>query len=83
MLTPLLLLLPLLLQFGTVLDDPLDYYGGRLSAKERKATLTEQLLADAELTHSRKKRYAGLQVRGGYRHGPAWVRLGAVCCEWA
>ena len=48
---------------GIVVDDPLDYYGGRLTQQERKATLTEQLLADAELTHTRKKRYGKLQVR--------------------
>jgi hypothetical protein len=52
-----------LLQMGTVVDNPLDYYGGRLTQQERKATLTEQLLADADLTHLRKKRYGKLQVR--------------------
>lgn len=34
---------------------------GRLRAKQRKATLTEELLADAELTRTRKKRYGALQ----------------------
>jgi hypothetical protein len=51
------------LQIGTVVDDALDFYGGRLSAGQRKATLTEQLLADTELQHTRKKRYGKLQVR--------------------
>jgi hypothetical protein len=44
-----------------VQDDPLDYYGGRLTAGQRRATLTEQLLADSELQATRKKRYAKLQ----------------------
>ena len=34
---------------------------GRLRAKQRKATLTEELLADAELTRLRRKRYGALQ----------------------
>lgn len=60
-------------QVGTVVDDPLDYYGGRLSKGQRKASLTEQLLADSELSHSRKKRYNKLQVCAliGFRMLPA------------
>ncbi len=34
---------------------------GRLPRKQRKRTLTDELLADAELTHVRKKRYGALQ----------------------
>ncbi len=45
------------------MNDPLDFYGGRLTKAERKTTLTEQLLADTDLTHTRKKRYSKLQVR--------------------
>jgi hypothetical protein len=44
-----------------VVDNPLDYYGGRLTARERKSTLTEQLLADADVSYQRKRRYAKLQ----------------------
>ena len=35
---------------GTVVDNAVDFYGGRLTRAERKGTLTEQLLADPELT---------------------------------
>jgi hypothetical protein len=42
-------------------DDPLDGPGGRLSKAERKATLTQQLLADADLSVSRKRRFNKLQ----------------------
>ncbi len=45
-----------------VVDNPLDFYGGRLSGKERKATLTEQLLADADISYQRKRRYTKLQA---------------------
>jgi len=44
-----------------VQDDPLDGPQGRLSKAERKATLTQQLLADADLSHSRKRRFGKLQ----------------------
>jgi len=48
---------------GTVVEGAADYYGGRLEAKQRrKATLTDQLLADSDVYHSRKKRYAKLQA---------------------
>lgn len=53
--------LPTHFQIGTVVDSPLDYYGGRLTAGQRKATLTEQLLADAEVGVQRHKRYAKIQ----------------------
>ncbi len=34
---------------------------GRMTKKERKQTLTEELLADPELTQSRRKRFGVLQ----------------------
>lgn len=44
-----------------MLDDPLDGPDGRLSKAARKASLTQQLLADAALSQSRKRRYGKLQ----------------------
>ena len=35
---------------------------GRLSNKERKRTITEELLADPELSQARKRRFDKLQV---------------------
>lgn len=49
-------------QIGTVVDDPLDGNANRLSKGQRRSTLTEQLLVDAELTTSRKRRFNKLQV---------------------
>ena len=37
-------------------------YAGRMTRKERKQTLTEELLADAELAQSRRKRFGALQA---------------------
>jgi hypothetical protein len=53
---------PKYFQMGTVVEGPTDFYGGRLTNAERKSTLTEQLLADKEVTHARKKRNAKLQA---------------------
>lgn len=52
--------LPKFFHMGTIVDDPLDYYSGRLTRSERKSTLTEQLLADQQLTQHRKKKIAQL-----------------------
>jgi hypothetical protein len=49
------------IQVGTIVDDPLEQ--NNLSKGQRRATLTEQLLVDAELTHTRKRRFNKLQVR--------------------
>lgn len=39
---------------GTVIEGPADYYSGRLAkAQRRKATLTEQLLADVDVSQVR------------------------------
>eukprot|EP00884_Botryococcus_braunii_P022252 jgi/Botrbrau1/8710/Bobra.0311s0022.1 len=46
---------------GTVVEGAADFYSGRLTNKQRKNTLTEELLADAELNRLRKKRYNALQ----------------------
>jgi len=48
-------------QMGTVVEGATDFYGSRLTKAERKATLTEQLLADRDITAARKKRHAKLQ----------------------
>lgn len=41
---------PKYFQMGTVVDNPQDFYGGRLPNSQRKGTLTEQLLADEQVT---------------------------------
>ena len=46
--------LPKYFQMGTVVDSAVDFYGGRLSNSERKSSLTEQLLADQQLTQASK-----------------------------
>ncbi len=37
-----------LFQVGTVVDSPVDFYSSRIPKKQRKRTMVEELLADAE-----------------------------------
>ena len=37
-------------------------WAGRMTKKQRRQTLTEELLADAELSQTRKKRFGALQA---------------------
>lgn len=39
------------------MDSPLDYYNNRLTRKERKRTLVDELLADAEFNKYNKRKY--------------------------
>jgi len=48
-------------QFGTVVEGPTDFYSSRLTRKERKRTLAEEVMADPHLTEVRKKRYGRMQ----------------------
>jgi len=49
--------LPKYFQIGKVMDSPLDYYNNRCTKKERKRTLVDELLADAEFNKYNKRRY--------------------------
>lgn len=49
--------LPKYFQVGKVIDSPLDYYSGRLTKKERKRTIVEELMADAEFSRYNKRKY--------------------------
>ncbi|KAM4548082.1 deoxynucleotidyltransferase terminal-interacting protein 2 [Odontesthes bonariensis] len=48
---------PKYFQVGTVVDSPVDFYHSRIPKKERKRTMVEELLADANFRHQNKKRY--------------------------
>ncbi|XP_044733083.1 deoxynucleotidyltransferase terminal-interacting protein 2 [Chrysoperla carnea] len=49
--------LPKYFQIGKVMDSPLDYYNNRCTKKERKRTLVDELLADAEFNKYNKRKY--------------------------
>ncbi|XP_016301648.1 deoxynucleotidyltransferase terminal-interacting protein 2-like isoform X3 [Sinocyclocheilus anshuiensis] len=48
---------PKYFQVGTVVDNPIDFYSSRIPKKQRKRTMVEELLADAEFRSYNKKKY--------------------------
>lgn len=57
---------PKYFQFGTVVEGAQDFYSGRLTRRERKRTLAEEVMADGHLTEVRKKRYNKMQEEASY-----------------
>lgn len=49
--------LPKYFQIGKVMDSPAEYYNGRLTKKQRKNTIVEELMADAEFSKYNKRKY--------------------------
>ncbi|XP_014204399.1 deoxynucleotidyltransferase terminal-interacting protein 2 [Copidosoma floridanum] len=49
--------LPKYFHIGKVLDNPLDFYGDRMTKKERKRTIVDELMADAEYAKFSKRKY--------------------------
>lgn len=50
--------LPKYFQMGHVVDNPIDFYHDRIPKKQRKQTLVDELLADAEFRKYNKRKYA-------------------------
>eukprot|EP00062_Callorhinchus_milii_P003299 gi/632940445/ref/XP_007885323.1/ PREDICTED: deoxynucleotidyltransferase terminal-interacting protein 2 [Callorhinchus milii] len=48
---------PKYFQVGTILDNPVDFYHSRIPKKQRKRTVVDELLADAEFRRNNKKKY--------------------------
>ncbi|KAL6107905.1 dnttip2 [Pungitius sinensis] len=48
---------PKYFQVGTVEDSPIDFYHSRVPKKQRKRTMVEELLSDAQFRQSNKKKY--------------------------
>jgi hypothetical protein len=48
-------------QMGTVVESAADFYSGRLTNKQRKRTLTEEVMADPHLRAVRQRRFARMQ----------------------
>ncbi|XP_068081689.1 deoxynucleotidyltransferase terminal-interacting protein 2 isoform X2 [Anabrus simplex] len=49
--------LPKFFQVGRVEDDPVDFYASRIPRRERKKTLVDELMADADFKSYNKRRY--------------------------
>ena len=53
--------IPKYFQMGEIIEGTGEFYSGRMTKKERKQTLTEELLADVALKKERQKRYKKMQ----------------------
>ncbi|XP_078045038.1 uncharacterized protein LOC144474234 [Augochlora pura] len=60
--------LPKYFQIGKVVDSPVDYYSSRLSKKERKKTIVDELMADAEFSKYNKRKYKEIIDERKKRH---------------
>lgn len=54
------------------MDSPLDYYNNRLTKKERKKSLVDELLADAEFNKFNKRKYKEIIEEKQKTHYKAW-----------
>jgi hypothetical protein len=50
-------------QVGTIIQGPTEYYSARLTKKERKDNLVEELMADVESRKYFKKQYSEIQEK--------------------
>ena len=54
---------PAFSQFGTLVEGPIEHHNGRLTRKERKRTLVEEVLATGESDGKFKDRYQKIQEK--------------------
>jgi hypothetical protein len=50
-----------ILHIGTVVEGPTEYLSARMTKKERKQTLVDEILADKKITGYSKKKYLQIQ----------------------
>ena len=53
---------PKFFQIGRIIEGPGEFYSSRLTKKERKRTMVEELLADSKFQRYNKKRFLKLQL---------------------
>lgn len=64
------------LQIGTVQHSPLDHYSERNTRKNKKKSLVEELLADAEVQKYTKRKYKEVMLRKDkYAHRKAIKKM--------
>ncbi|KAG2379912.1 uncharacterized protein HKW66_Vig0166910 [Vigna angularis] len=66
-----------LLKVGTVVDSPLDFFSGRLTKKERKATLADELLSDQNLAAYRKRKVREIEEQNRPGGNEKWKIKGS------
>ncbi|KAH9311365.1 hypothetical protein KI387_026400, partial [Taxus chinensis] len=55
--------LPKYFQVGTVIEPASEFYSGRLTKKERKLTIADELLSNSELGQYRKRKYTEIEIQ--------------------
>jgi DNA-directed RNA polymerase subunit N (RpoN/RPB10) len=69
------------LQIGRVVDSPADFYSSRIPQKERKRTLVDELMADAEFKRYAKRKYGEIlssdvkRRKKAYKHAKRLKKL--------
>lgn len=53
--------IPKYFQFGTIIEGPTEFYSARLTKKQRKETIVDELLADSNSRTYFKKKYLEIQ----------------------
>ncbi|XP_020214133.1 rRNA-processing protein fcf2 [Cajanus cajan] len=74
--------LPKYFQVGTVVDSPLDFFSGRLTKKERKATLADELLSDQNLASYRKRKVREIEEQNRPAGNEKW-KIKSNSRKWA
>ncbi|KAI4335079.1 hypothetical protein L6164_013760 [Bauhinia variegata] len=64
--------LPKYFQVGTVIESPLEFYSNRLTKKERKATLADELLYDQDLAAYRKRKVREIEEQNRPAGNDKW-----------
>ncbi|KAI4369485.1 hypothetical protein MLD38_017920 [Melastoma candidum] len=66
--------LPKYFQVGTVIESSTEFYSGRLTKKERKATLADELLSDQTLKDYRKRKVREIEEKNRPAGNDKWKK---------
>lgn len=66
--------LPKYFQVGTVMESASDFFTGRLTKKERKATIADELLSDRTLAQYRKRKVREIEEKNRPAGNEKWKR---------
>ncbi|KAG6576131.1 hypothetical protein SDJN03_26770, partial [Cucurbita argyrosperma subsp. sororia] len=70
-------------QVGTVVESSLDFFSGRLTKKERRATLADELLSDQALTQYRKRKVQEIEEQNRSAGNDKWKIKGRHSRKWS
>ena len=62
------------LQVGTVIEGSSEFYSSRLTNKERKQNLTEEIMSDVTVASYAKRKYYDMQSEKQRQRGSKWTK---------